>query len=188
MRGKKAQTAMGTLIIFIALVLTASIAASVMIVTMSTIQNRAVEVGQSTIAEIGTQLSVIEVFGTKNPSTPTIQNITLTTRLAAGSASIRLSDLLITIAQPTGQAEYTFSSNTTFSTSQFGAEHITSGAQPIEGHINRGDIVRISIQLPTELQEGERFRLTILPRTGTSTVVTGIAPSFIHQNHIRIFP
>ena len=62
MYNKKADMGIGTLIIFIAMILVAAIAASVLISTTGALQNKALSTGKATTAEVGTSITAIEVY------------------------------------------------------------------------------------------------------------------------------
>jgi flagellin FlaB len=93
----QAMVGIGTLIIFIAMVLTAAVASSVLITTSEELQARSKEVGTSTIREISSGLAVESVTGYTNPEKTRITHIALTVRPRAGSKDIDLSLCTLTV-------------------------------------------------------------------------------------------
>ena len=88
---KQAMVGIGTLIVFIAMVLIAAVAASVLINTSETLQSRAKTVGTSTIREVSAGIAIEQVTGYTNPEKSLIEYLALQVRPRAGSKDIDLS-------------------------------------------------------------------------------------------------
>lgn len=82
---RKGEMAMGTLIIFIAMILIAAVAASVLIITTDSLQTKALETGRATRQEVGTNLQIIEIWGEDGSSGNQLEYLAVTVKLAAGS-------------------------------------------------------------------------------------------------------
>ena len=83
----------GAMIVFIAMVLVAGIAASVLIQTANRLEIQAMTTGQETTKEVSTGLAVIDIEG-QNTSGK-ITDMTITVRARAGSGDIDLSQTVI---------------------------------------------------------------------------------------------
>jgi flagellin FlaB len=83
----------GAMIVFIAMVLVAGIAASVLIQTANRLEIQAMTTGQQTTAEVATGLAVVNIEG--QTSGGSISNMTITVRARAGSGDIDLSQTVI---------------------------------------------------------------------------------------------
>jgi len=81
----------GTLIVFIAMVLIAAVAASVLINTSETLQSRAKTVGTATIREVSAGVAIESITGYTNVNKTRIEYLALTVRPRAGSKDIGLS-------------------------------------------------------------------------------------------------
>jgi len=81
----------GTLIVFIAMVLIAAVAASVLINTSETLQSRAKTVGTATIREVSAGVAIESITGYTNENKTRIEYLALTVRPRAGSKDIGLS-------------------------------------------------------------------------------------------------
>jgi archaeal flagellin FlaB len=93
----EAMVGIGTLIIFIAMVLIAAVAAGVLINTSETLQSRAKAVGVSTIREVSAGIAIDDVTGYTNENRTKIEYLALTVRPRAGSQDIDLSLITLNI-------------------------------------------------------------------------------------------
>ena len=178
---------MGTLIIFIAMIIVAAIAASVLVSTTTSLQNTALQTGSATQDEVGTALNVIEIFG-EDGTTGQLDNITTIVSLSAGSEPIRLDDLLVSIALSNESSDYVFSGNTTFDTTNFGVEYSIEGANNRNGFISTGDVARLSFESPRGIEESENVRVSFIPKVGTPRTVETLSPNLILDQRSKIFP
>ena len=87
----KAMVGIGTLIVFIAMILIAAVASSVLIQTSETLQQRARTVGTSTIREVSAGMTIEDVTGYCDENKTLIQYLALGVRPRAGSKDIDLS-------------------------------------------------------------------------------------------------
>lgn len=94
-KDERAEVGIGTLIVFIALVLVAAIAASVIIQTAETLQQRAYAVGKQTIRDVSSGMRVIDVTGYTDANKTHIQYLALAITPRAGSYDIDLNKTLI---------------------------------------------------------------------------------------------
>jgi len=85
----------GTLIVFIAMILVAAVAASVLIKTGETLQQRANKVGLQTTREVSSGLAVIDVIGYTNENKTYLTHLALTVRPRAGSQDIDLKNTIL---------------------------------------------------------------------------------------------
>lgn len=96
-RNKKAIMGIGTLIIFIAMVLVAAIAASVLIRTSGVLQERAFAVGNAARQQLVTKVELVSVEGVVNTSKPsgfeTVYGLEMRVKLSPGSYPIQLKSL-----------------------------------------------------------------------------------------------
>ena len=86
----------GAMIVFIAMVLVAGIAASVLIQTSTKLESQAMKSGQETIAEVSTGISVTEIEGYYDGTS--ITELGIIVRARAGSADIDLAETVIELS------------------------------------------------------------------------------------------
>nr|WP_081603266.1 MULTISPECIES: flagellin A2 [unclassified Haloferax] len=84
---------MGTLIVFIAMVLVAAIAAGVLVNTAGFLQATAEDAGEQSVNKVTNRVEVLNTHGTVGNED--IDNITLTVRLAAGSDAVDMNETSI---------------------------------------------------------------------------------------------
>ena len=85
----------GAMIVFIAMVLVAGIAASVLIQTSGRLETQAMQSGQETIAEVSSGLCVFDIIGKKNTD---LQYLAITVRARAGAPDIDLNETVVMLS------------------------------------------------------------------------------------------
>ncbi|SFR43907.1 archaellin/type IV pilin N-terminal domain-containing protein [Halogeometricum limi] len=89
----RGQVGIGTLIVFIAMVLVAAIAAGVLVNTAGFLQATAEDAGQQSVDKVTNRVEVLNQHGVVGDDT--IRSINLTVRLAAGSSSVDMNETSI---------------------------------------------------------------------------------------------
>ena len=91
----RGQVGIGTLIVFIALVLVAAIAAGVLINTAGFLQSQAEATGQESTDQVSNNLNVFSVVGADDAGGDDLNKIRLTVGIAPGSDGVDLADVEI---------------------------------------------------------------------------------------------
>jgi flagellin FlaB len=95
-KNDRAEVGVGTLIVFIAMVLVAAVAAAVLINTTGTLQQRAQSTGKEATQEVSSNLKVINVYGHRNDTTTSeIHKLKVVAELSAGAVPMDLTKLII---------------------------------------------------------------------------------------------
>jgi archaeal flagellin FlaB len=197
----------GTMIIFIAMVLVAGIAASVLIQTSSRLESQAMATGEQTTSEVATGLSVEQVQGYA-ASTENIKFLAIEVRPRSGSREIDLSETLITLSNSSVQLVLTYN-NSVFTNkssingnlfadasyvgldaNEFGvivledADGSCTATTPV---INRGDKVILTVNVGDSdgfntVEERTDVSGSVIPEEGSPGIIAFRTPSSYTKN------
>ena len=174
----RGQVGIGTLIIFIALVLVAAVAAGVLVQTSGLLQAQAENTGQDAQSEVGNQISVVSATGTVADSTDNVTQVDLVVKKSAGSDPIDLSQA--TIEYTSGGASATLTHNNGVGVAN-GENFTTSGIGGASDTImsNNGDRITVTISAndiegngnaAEGLSPGNEATLRIVDQSGATTI------------------
>ncbi len=199
---KKADMGIGTLIIFIAMILVAAIAAGVLIQTATSLQNRALLTGTRTQGQVSTALQYLAVYA-ENGSSPdkTVEDFFVNAKLAAGSDSIKLEDALMELSLQDMSANLNYAGDdavcdrddplgygTDGNEGNFSVEYMVQGNEGQQGYLESGDVVRFCIQAPRPVGPDEDIHIRFIPQVGNPAVMETSIPDTITQTRVHIFP
>ena len=185
---KKGQMGIGTLIIFISIILVAAIAAAVLLGTASNLQQRALTTGKQTEREVTAALNVVTIAATDG-SDGDVESFEILVKLAAGSDPIALDNLIITLdtKNTTQHLEYTTNSSLV-GTTYFGVEYIKSGPEHKDGYISRGDIAKITFNSSRSIEESEVIRIRMVPKHGVVMPIDIVTPDVMTTQRVILYP
>ncbi len=98
------STGIGAMIVFIAVVLVAGIAASVLIQTSMKLETAAMTSGQQTIEEVAGGIAIFDITGKKDATLGNLQLLGITVRPRAGSPNLDLNHTIIEMTDGTTKA------------------------------------------------------------------------------------
>ena len=172
----------GTLIIFIAIVLVAAVAASVIVSTAYVLQQQAQDTADQAIAEVSTGFRIVDVFGTRlNQTNTAIQVVYVKLGLMSGSSPINFQDVVIEIDDGFTEANLVLGS--TANTTCF---NITSlrDREPLNTpgmyFVTSGDLlmVRLNVsEIGLSLQPQTQVTMKIIPKHGIPNYERFTTPS-----------
>lgn len=192
----------GTLIIFIALLLVAAVAAGVLIQTTGSMQEKALTTGDQAKAQIATNALTIEVSATDGQSGE-LSYFTQIMKLAPGSDEIKLDQAILTVSTYTRSATLTYAgagallerntsdgfyTNGTAGKGNYSVEYLQQGNNWIEGNLQRGDVIKIYFEAPVNVSEDEKVRINFIPKIGTPTLTEFITPEVISTERVYLYP
>ncbi|WP_396612957.1 archaellin/type IV pilin N-terminal domain-containing protein [Haloferax sp. S1W] len=180
---KRGQVGIGTLIVFIAMVLVAAIAAGVLVNTAGFLQATAEDAGQQSVDKVTNRVEVLNSHGVVGNNS-TIKYINMSVRLAAGSSSVDMNETSIKYLSGSEVQQLTNNSSASplANGSKFRLNEITdddgsfgvlnSMSDRYEVVINAGAIETGTYNDANDgLATGETVRLEITSRTGGTTTV-----------------
>ncbi len=203
MFNKKAESGIGTLIVFIAMILVAAIAASVFIQTATSLQNKALLTGSRTKGQVSTGLTTLLLYAT-NGSDSTIEHFRQKVKLSPGSDPIALFDALIEFGTESTSGDYIYSDETCVnatnaagtgyffdnanSNGTFTVKYLVKGANYQAGYLVRGDIAMLCYEAPAPLDEDTTLLINLIPKVGTPMQVETATPNIMTAERIYLFP
>ncbi|RJX42229.1 flagellin [Halonotius aquaticus] len=186
----RGQVGIGTLIVFIAMVLVAAIAAGVLINTAGLLQAQAQQTGEETTSEVSDVIQVGEVLGYAD-SNGEITLLNASLRLASGSDAINVSQASYTVSSPTGNATVINGDNT--SNSGVISHFQKQGMEPKDGSVlkDQEDLLISQINLTAAsniepLAESETVKLIVQAPAGGQTYKELKTPRNVESNESYI--
>jgi len=186
--GIKGETGIGTLIIFIAIVLVAAIAASVLLGTAGSLQQKALTTGKQTQQEVASGIQVISVSAT-NGQTGTVQYFEVLCKLSAGSDPLALNDSIINFDTKNSTQQLTYINlSTSASTTQFGAVWVKTGPDYINNYLTVGDIVRLNFTSSNPISQSQSVKMKLIPKRGVIVPIEFVTPDVISTMRVSLYP
>ncbi|HDP96557.1 MAG TPA: flagellin [Euryarchaeota archaeon] len=181
-QNEEGEMGVGALIIFIALILVAAVAASVILSTAYVLQQQAQQTGDQAITEVSTGFRIYDIFGNRiNSSNSAIQLMFIKVGLIAGSGGINIMDTIIEIDD--GYIEANLVLGTTANATHFNATYIRDKSPvntPGEYFVTQGDLVMLQLNatdIGLNLLPQTFVTMKIIPKHGIPSYETMMTPS-----------
>lgn len=183
----------GTLIIFIAMILVSAVAASVLISTTFNLQQQAMRTGEEAILEVSSSFMVYGKHGITNETHSSIEIIKFQIGLAAGSNPQNFHQTVINVLSPDAELNLlaAVDSSSEANSTHFGWRSIIKQeGQMNSPYIEPGDLYEISINVSATdigwLRTQQRLHINIIPKHGTPTYFLITTPSTITTKIVRL--
>ncbi|NPA76725.1 MAG: hypothetical protein GXN93_03145 [Candidatus Diapherotrites archaeon] len=191
----KGQQAIGTLVIFIALVITAAVATYVIMAATNQAGAKASGVSDQTVNNLTTGFTALSVLGYA-PADDEIKDMVIKVKLAPGSSTVKVEDAKLQYSADAGTVYqvYTyggvnqdaniqdFDQNTAIDPTKFYifTQYTTSneGNTP-DVFLDQGEAYALAFKTPKPLGPGQDWSITITTAYTTPLRVAGVAPSVI---------
>jgi flagellin-like protein len=191
----KGETGIGTLIVFIAMVLVAAIAASVLLGTSTSLQQRALTTGKQTEREVSGGILVVMVSGIKDDTATngtdlnsTFTNYEMMIKLTAGSDPISLQDTIITVDTTNTSQSFEYIASGGSNQSVYNVSYLKLGPGNKPGYLSRGDILRLSFASIRPVGESEVVKSRIVPKHGQVIPCDFYTPDVITTDRVILYP
>ena len=189
---EEGEMGVGTLLIFIAMILVAAVAASVLVQTAYKLQQQAESTGDEALQEVATGFRVLSVWGMTDSASAVIDTIFMKVTLTAGSPGINLANTVIEVTQTIGgstSAEVTLSYASAADADEFTASELRDMAPTTTAAMmTGGDVFQIELDLNStggiamELDVQEQITVVIFPKHGIPTYIEITAPPTLEAN------
>ncbi|MDD3264107.1 MAG: hypothetical protein PHT94_04420 [Candidatus Nanoarchaeia archaeon] len=188
---KKAETGIGTLIIFIAMIMVSAIAANVLISTSSSLQSKALDTGKRVQEEIGGGIRVVTITGTDGTD-GNIENFSVVVKLKAGGSPIKFNTTTISLKTDDYNIVGSYSNeslyNSTSMRGTYSIDYLLQSDDHIEGYLNNDELVEIKVHLDDSIGEDEKLSFMILPSVGFSSTVDFSTPYVMTTKNVMLYP
>jgi len=193
-RNDQGQVGIGTLIIFIAMVLVAAVAAAVLIQTSGVLQDRAATTGTEAIQEVSGNIIVEAITGERDSTSDTrLKTYNLTIKAAAGAGRIDLEQMIITAGNATELIYLNHSgslSGTTFTTNVI--RDMDNSFTSDSYVMNSGDLIKITINgsaVGIDAAPRDNLYFVLAPENGNPVRIDLTTPNSYGINTVlRLYP
>ena len=195
---KKAEAGIGTLILFIALILVAAVAAGVLIQTSGSLQSKALATGSQAQTQVSSGLNILQAWGENASGSQTIDKIYFKAKLVPGSDPMVMNASYVSFATQQFRQTYTYNSTgnvqggcdnaTQISTA--GSTFIVTGLVGYNnaGYLLDGDVVNICFLSPVQIPLATQITLSFAPKVGSVSSFTTTTPDVMTDDKIPLFP
>jgi len=186
---ERGQVGIGTLIVFIAMVLVAAIAAGVLINTAGFLQTKSQATGEESTAQVSNRVNVIDATG--NVTGGAIDYVNLSVMRSAGSDNINLSRSTIQWIGPNEATTLTHNASRNIEnlSEEFQTYEIRNAEEDVvlRDEDSRIKIVMRAGGISSDLTEGEEVQLTITTQYGSQTqYVVNVPESLQGKNAVPL--
>jgi len=189
---ERGQVGIGTLIVFIAMVLVAAIAAGVLINTAGFLQTQAEATGEESTSQVSDRLQIVSQSGEFNDSASKeeITELDFVIAKAPGSSNIDLDEVSVELIGADGQETFLLNggnASVNIFTDQEDNNVLTSQSDRAEVGINLNNTVTTETNaLPYSLEEGDSLSVTFTTPSGATTTAEIRVPSTIVDQTVRL--
>jgi flagellin FlaB len=191
-KDKRAEMGVGTMIIFIAMVLVAAVAASVLISTANKVREQAQNTGDQAINNVASGFVVQDVTGTVDTALASMTDLTIQLRLQAGSPNMNMDLVSIQYISGSSNDMLTFVEGSAAAAggatggSTYAANTTGTVAWDTNNHVvQQGDLITVTIT-GLDLSYSAAATVKIVPAYGSSTLVSFVTPSYYSTTYVNL--
>lgn len=195
MNNERGDIGVGTLIIFIAMVLVAAVAATVLIYTTGALQQKATKTSKEATQQISSNIVVEQVLGDRGTvANLTIQDLLIRLKPDVGTTSIDLRQVIVTVMDTTIRTDLTYSNNTSSSSYTAIAVRDEDNSFSVDTPVlNSGDLIEIKVPATSipgiTLAPRKTFWLSLNQELGQAVNLEIATPNSFGVNvYVRLYP
>jgi len=177
----RGQVGIGTLIVFIAMVLVAAIAAGVLINTAGFLQAQAEATGEESAEQVSDRVQVVSVVGNANDSEE-IDELEISVRRSPGAGNIDLNNSIVEVFANGNSSTLTFSADDSPNAENFNITMIEGDDNVLADSGDRADLIVDLSENGQALEEGDSVTVTITTASGGTAFVEKRAPSTVEPD------
>ncbi|NJD53743.1 MAG: hypothetical protein FIB07_12855 [Candidatus Methanoperedens sp.] len=205
---ERGDIGVGTLIIFIAMVLVAAVAATVLIYTTGALQQKATKTSKEATQQISSNIVVEQVLGDRGEAingtmNQSINDLLIRLKPDVGTTSIDLRQVIVTIMDSTKRYDLNYSSEIYNSTNSTNATNTTYTAIAVRDEdssftnttpvLNSGDLIEVQVSANSiqgiSLAPRKTFWLSLNQELGQAVNLEIATPnSFGVNRYVRLYP
>lgn len=190
----------GTLIIFIAVILVAAVAAAVLISTSGSLQQRSLTTGSQAEEGVSTGAEAVSVMATDGSTGHDLEDFEVLLRLQAGSEPLNLNNTVVLVDTATTSQSLDYGGNVSDSvdasgTSAYVVTYIKEGPDFETDYLSRGDVIKLKFKCSDcsgadagGIGENKKVRIKIIPRVGTTSIIEFTTPDVVTDQRITLWP
>ncbi len=189
---EEGEMGVGTLLIFIAMILVAAVAAGVLVQTAYKLQQQAESTGDEALQDVATGFKVLAVWGVTGTGS-NVTDVYIKIALTAGSPGINLADAKIEVIQTIGggsTSEVTLNYGGTSNGTYFSASELRDMApSTTAAMMTSGDIFQVHLDLSDMvmgLDVQEQISVLLMPKHGVPTLLEITAPSTLEASSVVV--
>lgn len=193
LRTKKAEAGIGTLILFIAMILVAAVAAGVLIQTANSLQGKALATGSQAKDQVTTGVQFLNIYGEDASADNDLEDYYIEAKLIPGSDLIKLDDAVLEFTLNNDSASLNFGNITDCGTAvlnstHYNVEYLLNGTNHLDNYLVSGDVMLVCFSGVRDVAEDESINFIFIPRTGVLTKAEVTTPSVMTENTVYLFP
>ncbi len=188
---KKADIGIGTLILFIAMILVAAIAASVLIQVATNLQNKALLTGDRTARQISGGFQALIIYGTDDGD-GLLDDFVIKMKSMPASEPISLNSTIIEVLTHNTAMSLKYG-GTNCSAAENNKTHyfvqtlITSPSHQ-DGYVVKGEVVMTCFSAPYAMSPDEDVSFSVTPRNAYPLKIETALPERINTGRVFIYP